>query len=124
MFGNLLQRALKLIPPQEFLFCKWQSKAINSQGIMTNNFAYPVLCKGSIQAVDQNQYKELGLDWEKQYRVVYSSISMKGIDIEKGQLTPDRLMFEGRKWKVLRNTPWNNADGWCGVLVVEDTENV
>lgn len=123
MFDDLLEQALELIPSQPFEFCKWLSKTVNEQGIMVNNYAAPVPCEGSIQAVDQALYEKLGLDFEKQYRAVYASIFMKGTDIAEGQNTPDRLVFEGRNWKVIRNTPWYSADGWCGVLVVEDTEN-
>lgn len=124
MFNNLLNQAFKLIPQQDFQFCKWNSKSVNEQGIMINTFDAPVSCKGSIQAVDQALYKELGLDFEKQYRLVYASVFIQGLDASKQQNTPDRLVFEGRNWKIIRNTPWHSADGWCGVLVVEDTENV
>lgn len=123
MFGNLLNRAFQLIPQQEFQFAKWLSKTVNTQGIMVNTYAAPVPCRGSIQAVDQSLYEKLGLDFEKQYRLVYASIFMKGVDVATGQNTPDRLIFEGKNWKVIRNTPWYSADGWSGVLVVEDTEN-
>lgn len=124
MFNNLLNQAFKLIPQQDFQYCKWESKTVNEQGIMINSYATPVAYKGSIQAVEQALYEKLGLDWEKQYRMVYASVFMHGVDVSSDQNTPDRLLFEGKRWKVIRNTPWYSADGWCGVLVVEDTENL
>lgn len=124
MFNNLLSQAFKLIPQQDFQYCKWESKTVNEQGIMINSYASPVAYKGSIQAVDQALYEKLGLDFEKQYRMVYASVFMHGVDVSSEQNTPDRLIFEGKNWKVIRNTPWYSADGWCGVLVVEDTENL
>jgi hypothetical protein len=124
MFNNLLRQAFKLIPQQDFQYCKWESKTVNEQGIMINSYASPVSYKGSIQAIDQALYEKLGLDFEKQYRMVYASVFMHGVDVSSEQNTPDRLIFEGKNWKVIRNTPWYSADGWCGVLVVEDTENL
>lgn len=120
MFNNLLNRAFTLIPQQEFTFCKFISKEVNEQGLFVNTYAEPKKCKGSIQAVDQSLYEKLGLDFEKAYRLVYASIFMEGVNTQN---TPDKLIFEGKTWKVVRETPWYSVDGWCGIMVVEDKEN-
>lgn len=117
MFNNLLNQAFNMIPPQEFVFYKFSGKSINAMGVMQNTYSMGIMCKGSIQAVDQALYEQLGLDAQKEYRQVWSSQKMIGLD---KQATPDRLYFEDAYWNVVRDTPWHAMDGWCNVLVVKD----
>lgn len=119
-FGNLLEQAHVLIPFQPFLWHPWQSQSLDSALLRVNDYEAPIECRGSIQRVPQEMYERLGLDWENNYRLVYSSHDIKGLD---GQQSPDVLTFEGKNWKVVRVTPWYGYDGWNEVLVVEDAEN-
>lgn len=120
IFGNLLNRAFRLIPTQSFQYCAFAGKTINNMGVFVNSYAEPMEVNGSIQALEQSQYEQLGLDFEKNYRIVYAPIQMKGLDQQE---TPDKLIFDNQNWKVVRNTPWFNMDGWCGVVVTTDEEN-
>ncbi|MBP3514294.1 MAG: hypothetical protein J6J74_07455 [Elusimicrobiaceae bacterium] len=120
ILGDLLSQAFNIIPTQEFEYCAFTGKTVNTLGVFVNEYAAPVKYFGSIQALEQTQYEKLGLNFEREYRTVYASVQMKGLD---KQATPDILIFEGRRWKVIRNTPWFNIDGWCGAVVTPDDEN-
>lgn len=120
IFGDLLAQAFHIIPTQEFEYCAFVGKTVNALGVFVNEYAAPVKYFGSIQALEQTQYEKLGLNFEREYRTVYASVQMKGLD---KQPTPDILIFERRRWKVVRNTPWFAMDGWCGVVVTPDDEN-
>lgn len=120
IFGNLLAQAFSIFPTQEFEYCAFKSKSINSLGVFINEYYPPVTCRGSIQAIEQTQYEKLGLDFEREYRAVYASVKLDGLG---GQETPDILIFEGRRWKVIKNTPWFHMDGWSSVIVTPDEEN-
>lgn len=119
-FGNLLEQAHSLIPFQPFIWRRWLSQTLDSAMLRVNSYSAPISCQGSIQRVSQEIYERLGLDWEKNYRLVYASYDIRGLD---GQESPDLLSFEGKNWKVIRVTPWFGYDGWNEVLVVEDNEN-
>nr|DAL93355.1 MAG TPA: Minor capsid protein [Caudoviricetes sp.] len=114
---NLLQIALGVIPPEKFLYYRFTGTAENEIGLNVPQFAAPVELEGSIQGVELNIYPELGLDFQKNYRLVYASANMKGIE---EQDVPDRLEFYGLTWSVVKTVPWINYNGWNGVLVVED----
>lgn len=120
ILNNLLEEAFDIIPTQPFEYCAFKGKTVNELGVFVNEYAAPVQCYGSIQALEQTQYEKLGLNFEREYRAVYASVPMKGLDKQE---TPDLLIFDGRRWKVLRNTPWAHIDGWNGVIVTPDEEN-
>ena len=80
IFGNLLKRAFRLIPTQTFQYCAFTGKSVNAMGMFENSYSEPVEVNGSIQALEQSQYEQLGLDFEKNYRIVYAPIQMKGLE--------------------------------------------
>lgn len=120
-FGNILEQALSIIPKQSFTWYPFGGYTQDSAMQRVNSYQPGIACYGSIQSVEQAMYERLGLDFENNYRLIYSSHDLKGVD---NQNAPDMVEFEGRRWKVVRNTPWYNYDGWNGVVVVEDRENV
>lgn len=119
-FGNILMQAHALIPFQPFLWYRWKSNGTDSALLRVSSYQEPVTCHGSIQSVPQDMYERLGLDWEKNYILVYSPNDIKGLD---GQQSPDKLVFGGKNWKVVRVTPWHSYDGWTEVLAVEMGDN-
>lgn len=114
---NLLEIALSVIPGETFVYRQFTGTTENEIGLNVPQFADPVEVTGSIQGVELDIYPELGLDFQKNYRLVYASINMKGVEEQE---IPDRLEFYGLTWSVVKTVPWIKYNGWNGVLVVED----
>jgi hypothetical protein len=114
---NLLEIALGVIPGENFIYRRFLGTVENEIGLNVPQFAEPIEVTGSIQGVELDVYSQLGLDFQKNYRLVYASIDMKGIEEQE---IPDRLEFYGLTWSVVKTVPWVKYNGWNGVLVVED----
>ena len=113
---NLLQKALRLIPGESFLYVKYEGENINSFGVKVPTYADPVSIIGSVQSPEESLYEQLGLSLEKNYKIFYGSTEIKGNEV---QPQPDRFIYDGRTFETVRNTNWFIYDGWCGVLAVE-----
>ena len=116
---DILKQALSIMRKQSFSYYKWSNNSVNDMGIKIDNYETAVVYKGSIQAVPLSKYEKLGLQFANNYRIVYSSLNIKGIE---GQPSPDKLVFEGKTWKIIKNTSWFVVDGWTETLVVEVVE--
>lgn len=120
VFGNLLEAAHRLIPFQPFTWYKWKGYTLDSALLKVNEYEAGVACQGSIQRISEQMYERLGLDFNSDYREIHTSANIQCLT---GQNGPDMLEFEGKRWKVIRVTPWYNYDGWSEILVIEDKEN-
>jgi len=116
---NLLQTALGIIPKQSFKYLKYLGNSINEFGISVPKYAEPVDVKGSVQMIELSLYSALGLDMAQNYRQVYVSEDIHG---NESQPQPDRFIISGSTWEVVKNSPWYDYNGWCGVLAVEVKE--
>lgn len=117
--GNLLKKALKLIPGESFQYLKYLGEQPNSFGVMIPTYADAVNIEpsnGIVQSPDNSLYQQLGLDLEKNYKIFYASTAIKG---NEAQPQPDRFIYNGKIFETVKNTDWFNYDGWCGVLAVE-----
>ena len=113
---NLLKKALKLIPPESYLYYQYQGESINEIGISVPIYADPITIVGSVQSPENSMYNQLGLSLDKNYKIFYGAISING---NETQNQPDRFLYDGRIFETVKNTNWFNYDGWSGVLAVE-----
>lgn len=121
--NNLLLQALRILPKETFVWKPFLSRVQDSAGLWVNTYSAPVTCKGSLQTVAQEIYTKLGLDFEKNYKRVYTTVHLKGM--ENGQVSPDLVIYGGYTWKVTGETHWNDLNGWGSYLIVQDeVENV
>lgn len=113
---NLLKKALKLIPSETYQYLKYDTETTNALGIKVATYKEPVIIKGSVQSPENSIYEQMGLSLEKNYKVFYGAIDIKGNE-QKPQ--PDRFIYYDKTYEVVKNSDWFNYDGWCGVLAVE-----
>ena len=113
---NLLNKALKLIPSENYLYYQFKEDEINELGIKTPAYYNPVLIKGSVQSVENSLYQQLGLSQEKNYKIFYGAKSING---NATQNQPDKFLYDGKIYETVKITNWFNYDGWSGVLTVE-----
>lgn len=120
MFGNLLNKALSIIPKQKFTFCKYQGQTVNEIGIKQDVYDTGIECEGSVQAVEQAMYEKLGLQWSKKYIQIYSSLDIRNTDAD--QVSPDKVIWNGKEYIVTKVTNWYLQDGWTNIIAVENKE--
>lgn len=114
--SNLLKKALKLIPKESFIYYRFIEDSINDFGIKTPLYQDPIIVKGSVQSPENSLYQQLGLSFEKNYKIFYGDIKIQG---NEAQSQPDKILYDNKTFDVIKNTNWYNYDGWCGVLTVE-----
>lgn len=117
--SNLLKKALKLIPGESYQYIKFLGEEPNAMGVMIPTYAEAVTitpANGMVQSPENSLYQQLGLDLDKNYKIFYGAVSIKG---NEEQPQPDRFIYDGKTFETVRNTDWFNYDGWCGVLAVE-----
>lgn len=117
MFGNLFNLATSVIPPETAQYVQFLGNTVNEIGLSIPSYAEPVEITASIQPVGDTAYKDLGLDFQKEYYYVYSNQRMHGLN---EQTQPDKLNFHGKVFTVQKTCYWNEYDGWGYVLVVKD----
>ena len=114
--SNLLNKALTLIPGESFQYLKFKSEQANSMGVKVPTYEEPVTIIGSVQSPENSLYEQMGLNLEKNYKIFYGSIDIKG---NEAQSQPDKFIYQGKTFETIKNADWFIYDGWCGVLAVE-----
>ena len=120
MFNNLLNQALTLIPKQTFTYCKFAGMTVNDEGLKQDTYEPGIEFQGSVQAIEQAMYEKLGLQWSKKYIQIYSSLDIRNMDND--QVSPDKIIWNGKDYIVIKVTNWYLQDGWTNIIAVENTE--
>ena len=124
--NNLLKKALKLIPGESYQYLKFRGEEVNSFGVSVPIYETAITItpqNGMVQSAENSLYQQMGLDLDKNYKIFYGAVSIKG---NEAQEHPDRFIYKGETYETVKNTDWFYYDGWCGVLAVEikkDREN-
>lgn len=113
--SNLLNQALSLIAAQPVMLRRFTGRTVNSIGEYVNTWAAGVAIVGSVQAVPQRMYEQLGLDWNRDYVTLYTSEQV--IEVNRDG-TGDRLVYGGRHYLCESLTDWYGQDGWNAVIAV------
>ena len=121
MFDNLLNQALSIIPKQKFSYIKYKGVTVNELGIKEDTYEDAIDFEGSVQAISQDMYEKLGLDWSKKYIQIYSSLDIRNTDND--QVSPDKIVWNGKNYLVTKATNWYQQDGWTNIIAVEQTED-
>lgn len=117
MLPNLFNMASKVIPIEKIQYKHFLGDEINSVGLSVPTYADQIEVDASPQPLGDEAYKDLGLDFQKEYFTVYSNVRMYGIN---EQSHPDILIFHRKIWIVQKNLHWDEYNGWGSVLVVKD----
>lgn len=116
--SNLLNQAFTLIRTQNPELMVWTGRTTNSIGQDVDQYDAPVTIQAQVQPVPRKMTQMLGIDWEKNYIMVYTSAQVK--DIGRGG-SSDRLRYDGKLFKAVGDDDWQAQDGWNAALFVEDT---
>lgn len=138
MFGNLLNRALTIIPKQKFLYIKFIDTRVNDIGIKQDFYDRPIEAVGSVQAIQTSMYEKMGLDFSKKYIKVLCSLDVRNfdknnvyktsqhsfLDHNQEQVSPDKIIWNNKEYLVENITDWYAQDGWKRIIAVESKQGV
>ena len=114
--SNLLNQANRLIAFQSCELLPFASQAPNEIGVLVDTYGDPVPITGSVQAIAREVYEQLGLDFESNYIMVYTSAQVRDIGRDRSS---DRLRYDGKLFKAVGDSDWMAIDGWNGALFIE-----
>lgn len=114
--SNLLAMALRVISSQEVQHFRFLTRSTNAIGQDVANYADPAPIGGSFQPVPRAAYINLGLDFNRDYAVYYTSNAI--LDIGRDE-SGDQFEYGGRRWQALSDNDWKKVDGWVGVMMID-----
>jgi hypothetical protein len=112
---NLLNMALTVIAKQAIRYYHALGRTQNSIGQDITQYAPVKIIYGSWQPVPRHLYEQFGLDFQKDYFVLYTSNNV--IDVQR-DVSGDQVSFNGQRYQCESNTEWFQLDGWNGILCV------
>lgn len=118
VFGNLLSRALNVIPSTPIYWLKYNGRTINEMGIEVATYNTPVLInKASCQPIENREYESLKLNLQKKYLRVFATAD---ISVFENTGSPDKIIYDKKSWTVVSNQRWNPYDSWNELICVQD----
>lgn len=114
--SNLLASAFTLIGQQQAQLLKYAGTTTNAAGLSVNSYAAPAPINGSVQPMDRTRIEKSGLDTSKSYITVYTVSPIRGIGPD---YPGDIVLWNGRRWQVENDYPWQEVDGWNGAVCVD-----
>lgn len=99
-----------------FEFYKFLTQTVDDYGRDIPQYADAVILTGSIQAVPNKMYEQLGLDLNKNYKTVFSPALMESL---AESLQPDIIKYNGKTYQIVENKNYYETNGWTKALIVE-----
>lgn len=115
--SNLLNLAMGVIGAQAAVWYRATGRTQNDMGQYVTSYADPIIVRGSMQPLDKPKYEALGLDMARVHWVFYTSHPIEGVS--RGE-SPDYLEYNGRRLEVVDEANWFVADGWRGLILVDE----
>jgi hypothetical protein len=114
--GNLFLRAAALTGTSTIQWFSASGRASNGIGLDVVTFADPVPVRASVQPVPRSIMQQMGLDFNKEYVMVYAAQKMDDLARDR---SGDQFQFSFYRYQILSNTEWHPVNGWNGSLAVK-----
>lgn len=101
---------------QQFEFYQFQGSTLDDLGRDIPQYSDPMNLKGSIQAVPNKMYEQLGLDLDKNYITVFCPQLIQSL-AQNSQ--PDRIIWNNRTFEAIETKDWTNLNGYTKALFIE-----
>ncbi len=90
---------------------------INEMGVEVPVEPQPIPYIGSIQPVSNKMYEQLGLDLNKNYKVVYCPQLLQSIAEKE---IPGRIKYNGGTYDIIENKNWWETNGFTKCVICEN----
>ena len=101
---------------QQFEFYQFQGSTLDDLGRDIPQYSNPINLIGSIQAVPNKMYEQLGLDLDKNYITVFCPQLIQSL---AQNTQPDRIIWNNRTFEAIETKDWTNLNGYTKALFVE-----
>lgn len=101
---------------QQFEFYQFQGSTLDDLGRDIPQYSDPINLTGSIQAVPNKMYEQLGLDLDKNYITVFCPQLIQSL-AQNSQ--PDKIIWNNRTFEAVETKDWTNLNGYTKALFVE-----
>ena len=118
---NLLRMASTIILKQPIKYYRALGRILNSIGEDVTQYAPYKTIYGSWQPVPRRLYEQFGLDFQKDYFMLYTSNNV--IDVGR-DVSGDQVSFRGQRYQCESNNEWYQLDGWSGILCVHIGDDI
>ncbi len=112
---NVLSLAQRLVTPQSVQLKRWIGTQKNAALVLSPVYAEAVPIAANVEPVDRTVYQAFGLDLQKDYIWLYSTVPLRDLERDKA---PDIILWSNQTWNVESNTDWQDVNGWKGSLCV------
>lgn len=116
---NIFSMASTIIWNQNITYYKYLGRTTNEIGQYVPNFDTGTTIKGSFQPIPRSLYRAYGLDLQRRYFTLYTSVNV--LDINRN-VSSDQIVFKNIRYQCESNIDWHDTDGWKGVLCVGISE--
>ena len=113
---NILGAAFTAIAQQQIEWYEFSARGQDSAGYYSITYKPPVTARASVQPVNFDRYKNMGLDMAKNYIEVWAELPVDGL--QRGEAA-DQIKFGGRTFDVEKVVNWYAQDGWSRFICVE-----
>lgn len=118
---NLLNMALTVIAKQPISYYQFAGRTQNNIGQDVTIYNPVRKIYGSWQPIPRKLYEQLGLDWNKDYFMLYTSNNT--LDVTR-DISGDQVAFNGQRYQCESNNEWFGLDGWNGIICVHIGDDV
>ena len=115
--GNLLETALKLLPPVTYQYRTYEGDETSEVGFSVPKYSEWKSCRGMVNPVQSSEKQMFNLDMATRCINVWGSIDLNTIDVQDH---PDQVKYNGRIFNCTQCTDWLGYNGWHCFLCVED----
>ncbi len=104
---------------KQFTYIEYDEKetVINDIGVEVPAEKLRAEYTGSVQAVSNKMYEQLGLDLAKNYKLVYCPELVQSMAEKE---TPGRVLYDGRVWDIIENQNWFETNGFTKFIMCEN----
>ena len=104
---------------KEFTYIEYSDKdsIINDFGVEIPVVKLEKTYTGSVQPVSNKMYEQMGLDLNKNYKIVYCPELLQSMAEKE---TTGRIIYDGRQWDIIENQNWFNSNGFTKCVICEN----
>lgn len=112
---NLLRMAFRVIAQSYLVYYHYLGRTQNSVGQDVSQYSDGKGIFGSFQPVPRILYDKLGLDFQKDYWMFYTSNNLQDVG---RMVSGDQISFNGNRYQCESDNDWYPIDGWKGALFI------
>jgi hypothetical protein len=114
--SNIFLLAASVIGLQDITYYRYKDRTQNAAFQFITTYETAITIQGSFQPVQRDLYQEYGLDFQKNYAMLYCAKDI--MDVQR-DISGDKIVYKNKTYQCQSNLYLYDVDGWVGVMVVQ-----